>query len=187
MLTWAVGVDDWRRREYQLLSRYVDYREAKEDRRGQEFDVKLYNRTIYGLRALVDLAYHGGDEPMRVCEMAERGAIPGPFLEQIFQDLRAADLVASKRGPGGGYRLVSAPEEVTLECVLEALDNGPSMPELEEATMMEATAEIADSACEELVARITELAKSVTLADLVERGEEQGLARKGYEGFIYVI
>ena len=149
--------------------------------------MKLYNRTIYGLRALVELAYHGGDEPMRVCEMAKRGAIPQPFLEQIFQALREAGLVVRKRGPGGGYRLEAPPEEVSLETVFEALDNGPQMPTLEDCATMEATAAIADRACEELVERTRELLGSLTLADLVERGEEQGLARKGYKGFIYVI
>ena len=52
------------------------------------------------------------------------------YLEQIFQRLRRAGLVQSKRGPGGGYTLARAPEEISLREIIEALE-GPLSEGLE--------------------------------------------------------
>lgn len=149
--------------------------------------MRLSNRAIYGLRAVVDLAYHGDGKPMQAREIAERGNIPERFLEQIFQELKRSAIVASKRGPGGGYLLAADPKALTLAQVLEALDDLPEMPGVACEEEITGTARLADDICREVVARLQERLESVTVADLVARGEEQGLARKGYEGFVYVI
>ena len=149
--------------------------------------MRLSNRTIYGLRAVVDLAYHGNGEPMRVSRIADRCAIPGRFLEQILQELKKAELVESKRGPGGGYRLVAPADEITLAAVLEILDDLPRLPDVVSDGEIKTAAQIADAACGEVVEHMVELLANVTVADLVARGEKLGLARQGYEGFVYVI
>lgn len=153
--------------------------------------MRLSNRSIYGLRALVDLAYHGSEDPVQVREIAGRAKIPIRFLEQIFQDLKKAEIVASKRGPGGGYFLVAAPETLTLATVLEALEDLPEIPELAQSgegeEEIEGAAQIADMVCQELMLKMVEMLAEVTVADLVERGEELGLPKQCYEGFVYVI
>ncbi len=75
----------------------------------------------YAIYGVFDLAYNGGEGPTRIQEVAERQGIPMRYLEQIFQKLRRAGLVASKRGPGGGYLLARAPEEISLADVLLAV------------------------------------------------------------------
>ncbi len=149
--------------------------------------MRLSNRTLYGLRAVVDLAYHGGDDPMQVSEIADRCAIPGRFLEQIFQDLRKAGLLESKRGPGGGYRLLACPEETTIAVLVEALDDLPRLPDVAADGEIESAAQLADAACGEIVERMVQVLADVTVAELVKKGERLGLARQGYEGFVYVI
>ena len=153
--------------------------------------MRLSNRTIYGLRAIVDLAYHGSDEPVQVREIAERGKIPNRFLEQIFQQLKKAEIVASKRGPGGGYFLVARAEDLSLSRIFEALEDLPESPEVaqvaEKGEAIDGAAQIADAVCREVVERMVEMLADITVADLVERGEELGLPRQCYEGFIYVI
>ena len=149
--------------------------------------MRLSNRTIYGLRALVDLAYHGGDEPTQVREIAERGDIPGRFLEQIFQDLKKSGIVSSKRGPGGGYLLDATPDELTLARIFEILEDLPELPDVACEERVKTASKIADVACREVVGQMVASLEDITLADLVRRGEELGLARKGYEGFVYVI
>ena len=64
--------------------------------------MRLSRRARYALCAIFDLAYNGAGEPVRVQKIGERQAISYRFLEQIFQDLRRAELVAGRRGPGGG-------------------------------------------------------------------------------------
>ena len=86
--------------------------------------MRLSRRARYALCGIFDLAYNGAGEPVRVQTIGERQGIPFRFLEQIFQGLRKAGLVAGKRGPGGGYVLVRRPEEITLREVVEAVE-GP--------------------------------------------------------------
>ena len=50
--------------------------------------------------------------------------IPLKFLEKILFDLRHAGLVATRRGPEGGYWLARDPAEITVADVLRAVD-GP--------------------------------------------------------------
>lgn len=148
--------------------------------------MKLSNRAIYGLRAVFDLAYHGGEKPVQIREVAERAQVPLRFLEQIFQDLKKAEIVESKRGPKGGYRLLIAPEEITLARVFEALEDLPAVPEFEEGSEAE-TAQVPDVVCREVFEKMCSLLESVSVADLMHRGEELGLQRTCYEGFVYVI
>ena len=86
--------------------------------------MRLARKAQHAICGVFDLAYNGQGEPVRIRAISERQAIPARYLEQIFQQLRRAGLVEAKRGPGGGYRLARAPEEVTLRMVIEAVD-GP--------------------------------------------------------------
>jgi Rrf2 family protein len=78
-------------------------------------------KVDYGLRALLSLAAH---EPQTTEELAEDQGLPARFLGAILADLRRAELVASRRGAEGGYRLARPPEEITVADVIRALD-GP--------------------------------------------------------------
>ena len=68
----------------------------------------------YAICGSFDLAYNGGGKPVQIRGISERQAIPVRYLEQIFQRLRRAGLIHSKRGPGGGYTLAREPESITL-------------------------------------------------------------------------
>jgi len=79
----------------------------------------------YACRALLSLAVHDDDQgPTSVRDIAERTAIPQPYLEQILLALKGAGLVRSKRGVGGGYVLARDPGEIKLSEVVSAVD-GP--------------------------------------------------------------
>jgi Rrf2 family iron-sulfur cluster assembly transcriptional regulator len=78
----------------------------------------------YAICGVFDLAYNGGGEPVQVRVIGDRQMIPMRYLEQIFQRLRRANIVTSKRGPGGGYRLARPPAEITLREVVEGVE-GP--------------------------------------------------------------
>jgi Rrf2 family iron-sulfur cluster assembly transcriptional regulator len=84
----------------------------------------------YAICGSFDLAYNGGGKPVQIRVISERQAIPARYLEQIFQRLRRAGLILSKRGPGGGYTLARAPEEISLREIIEALE-GPLSENLE--------------------------------------------------------
>lgn len=87
--------------------------------------VKVSTRGDYASRALLSLALHSDETgPTSVRDIAERTALPQPYLEQILLALKGAGLVRSKRGVGGGYVLARDPKEISLGDIVSAVD-GP--------------------------------------------------------------
>ena len=86
--------------------------------------MRVSTRGDYASRALLSLALHGGNAPTSVREIAERTALPQPYLEQILLALKGAGLVRSKRGVGGGYVLARDPADIKLSEIVRAVD-GP--------------------------------------------------------------
>ena len=97
-----------------------------------ELQMRFSLQVQYAICGSFDLAYNGGGEPVQIRVISERQAIPARYLEQIFQRLRRAGLIRSKRGPGGGYTLARAATEITLRQIVEALE-GSLAEELEMA------------------------------------------------------
>lgn len=86
--------------------------------------LKFSTRSEYGLRAMVVLAGVRDSSPLSLRQIAETELISEQYLEQIFMDLRKAELVQSVRGAYGGYYLARDPEEITVKEILEVLE-GP--------------------------------------------------------------
>ena len=86
--------------------------------------MKVSTRGDYACRALLSLAMHADGTPTSVRDIADRTALPQPYLEQILLAVKGAGLVRSKRGVGGGYVLAREPEEITLAEIVSAVD-GP--------------------------------------------------------------
>jgi Rrf2 family protein len=81
----------------------------------------------YGLKALVHLATLEPGETTQAADIAEANNIPKKFLDAILGDLRNAGIIFSKKGPGGGYVLARAPNEIKVGLVIRTLD-GPLAP-----------------------------------------------------------
>ena len=85
----------------------------------------MSTRGDYASRALLSLALHADESgPTSVRDIAERTALPQPYLEQILLALKGAGIVRSKRGVGGGYVLAREPGQITLGEIVSAVD-GP--------------------------------------------------------------
>jgi Rrf2 family iron-sulfur cluster assembly transcriptional regulator len=84
--------------------------------------MKLSTKGRYAMVALADIALTSGDELVTLGEISERQDISLPYLEQLFVKLRRAGLVASVRGPGGGYRLAKLPSDIRVVDILSAVD-----------------------------------------------------------------
>ena len=88
--------------------------------------MRISKKAEYALRALVAMAR----TPARswsIQEIASGERIPIKFLEQILLALRRGGVLNSKRGVGGGYTLVRAPEDISLGEVVVIFD-GPLAP-----------------------------------------------------------
>ena len=86
--------------------------------------MRVSTRGDYASRALLSLALHADQAPTSVREIAERTALPQPYLEQILLALKGAGLVRSKRGVGGGYVLARDPTDIMLSEIIRAVE-GP--------------------------------------------------------------
>ena len=84
--------------------------------------MKLSTKSRYGVRALFDLAYNSGSLPTQVQDISRRQDISPRYLEQIFQNLKKAGILTSKRGPKGGYTLARKPEEISIRDILLATE-----------------------------------------------------------------
>ncbi len=74
------------------------------------------------LRAFIDLACYGAEEPVSISSISARQEISERYLEQLMAKLKKAGLVKSIRGAGGGYRLAKDAAEVSVGDVLRALE-----------------------------------------------------------------
>ena len=73
----------------------------------------------YSIRILLDLAEHRNGDFIPMKEVAGRQGISLKYIERLMPALKAAGLVESVHGIGGGYRLTSEPEEYSLWEILE--------------------------------------------------------------------
>jgi Rrf2 family protein len=153
--------------------------------------VKLSNKARYAVRALFDIAFFHPSRPAQVKEIAERQGIPQRFLEQIFQDLKRARIVDSKRGPQGGYRLARDASEVSLGDIVRAVEGPVILGDPDEMAPHrrsgQDTRRATDSIFKDLSARVEACLDEVSLADVCVRGERLGLQRPGAQRYVYVI
>ena len=135
--------------------------------------MRLSSKGRYGVRALFDIAFHNAGHPTQMREIAERAEIPARFLEQIFQDLRRAGLVAAKRGPKGGYHLARPASEIRLGDVLRALEGSVVQQDDEADVGRDPTAAV----FRDISSAVERCFDEVTIADVCARASSMGIRR----------
>lgn len=160
--------------------------------------LKVSSKGQYAVRALLDLAFHRdapGGQPAQLRDVAERQRIPLRFLEQIFQDLKRAGLVDSKRGPRGGYQLARPADAIRVGDVLRALEGPGAIVADARARPLPSRGgrsparraplrdgvdlrEVTDGVFADLARDVERCFDAVTLADVCARGEALGLPRR---------
>lgn len=84
--------------------------------------MRLTTKGRYAVTAMLDLAIHHGNGPITLADIAQRQGISLSYLEQLFARLRKRALVASVRGPGGGYSLAREASSIHVAEVISAVD-----------------------------------------------------------------
>jgi Rrf2 family protein len=154
--------------------------------------VKLSNKGRYAVGALFDIAFHNAGRAAQIKEIADREGIPPRFLEQIFQDLKRAGIVGSKRGPQGGYTLARPAVEIRLGDVVRALEGPISLGDSSQdfAAKRGALAEtrrVTESVLEDLSHRVEACFDAITIADLCARADELGIRKPIGQRIVYSI
>ncbi|HTJ40962.1 MAG TPA: Rrf2 family transcriptional regulator [Kofleriaceae bacterium] len=152
--------------------------------------MRLSTKTRYGVRAVFDIAYHAAPDgtAAQAKEVAKRQRIPLRYLEQIFQDLKKAGLVESKRGPRGGYTLRRDPADIRLGDIVRALQ-GPieSLIVVEDEPVRTRGRGITSDLWQDLAAHVNAWFDGVSVMDLVRKAEQQGVPRAGAPSPMYFI
>lgn len=141
--------------------------------------MRLTTKGRYAVTAMLDLALHDAEGPVSLADIAERQGLSQPYLEQLFARLRRGGLVASARGPRGGYRLGRDAEAVSVADVIGAVGEGV------DATRCGGAGDCQDGdVClthelwADLSMQIHLFLSRITLASLVCRGDVLAVARR---------
>jgi Rrf2 family transcriptional regulator, iron-sulfur cluster assembly transcription factor len=144
--------------------------------------MQLSTRGRYAVMAMADLATRQtmgcACGPVCLAEIARRQQLSLAYLEQLFGKLRRAGLVASARGPGGGYRLSRPSDTISIAEIVRAVQEPIHATRCETGSGGCMTGPVAGAIGErcqthdlwyELGRQISFFLQSVTLADVVMR------------------
>lgn len=154
--------------------------------------MRLSTQSRYGVRAIFDIAYNSEGLETQVKDISRRQGISPRYLEQIFQKLKKAGIVGSKRGPSGGYFLHKKAEEISVGdiiritegCIdpvlcLDPEDSGQPCDRLGECVTRLVWNEAGN--------RLKEYFDSVTVKDLCRMAQKMGLRKELDQRFMYYI
>ncbi len=131
--------------------------------------MRISAKADYAVRAALELAA-AADPPVKGERIAEAQQIPSKFLENILVDLRQAGLVASQRGPDGGYRLDLPPARISVADVIRAVDGPLAVVhgDRPDAMKYEGAADGLEDVWVALRANVRAVLEQVSLADIVD-------------------
>jgi len=154
--------------------------------------MRLSTKSRYGVRAIFDIAYHCEGLETQVKDISRRQEISPRYIEQIFQKLKKAGIIDSKRGPTGGYFLVKRPDEITVGEIIRVTEGGidPVLcldPEDTDQSCARSKECVTRIIWNEAGNRLKEYFDSVTIRDLCEKAQEMGIKKELDQRFTYYI
>ena len=137
--------------------------------------MKLSTRVRYGVRALVELADVQQDSPVLLDSIAKKQGISRKYLDAIFARLKAAGIVSSSRGAGGGFLITRAPSAITVGDVFRGLEGPLCLVDCRSEDRH--CGQLAQCPTTEMWAELSELMtdylQGITVQQLVERKREK--------------
>ena len=124
---------------------------------------------------MLELAYHYGEGPIELKEIAKKENISLKYLEQVINPLRAAGLVKSIRGSKGGYSLAKPPSDICLYDVVETLEGPLNLLEClrDPKVCQKVPSCVTRDIWEEVSEAISKIFYSVTLEEMVNRKRDK--------------
>ncbi len=134
--------------------------------------MRLTTKGRYAVTAMLDLALHARRGPVSLADISERQGISLSYLEQLFARLRRKGLVSSVRGPGGGYQLAQAMENIRIAQVIDAVDESVDATRCQGlGDCQEGDLCLTHYLWQDLSERIHAFLSGISLADLVNRDD----------------
>lgn len=92
--------------------------------------MSFYSRpTKMAVRILTYMAADGEESIHRVRDIARATQVPEPSAAKILQALAKDNILESRKGPGGGFRLALPPSQISLAHVVKTVEGDDYMNE----------------------------------------------------------
>jgi Rrf2 family iron-sulfur cluster assembly transcriptional regulator len=127
--------------------------------------MNLGSKGRYAIIAVIDIAQNGRNGAVPLSDVSLRQDVSVSYLEQLFALLRRAGVVTRARGPGGGYRLAQAPEELTIWRIVQAVGLVAGAEATETPGVRGAP--VVEGLWKDLERHMTDYLNSVTVADVL--------------------
>lgn len=134
--------------------------------------MRLTSKGRYAVTAMLDVALHSHEGPVPLADISERQGISLSYLEQLFSRLRKNELVASVRGPGGGYLLGKTAADISVGTVITAVDESVDATKCQGKEGCQGGERcLTHTLWRDLSDRISGFLNNITLAELVNNQE----------------
>jgi Rrf2 family transcriptional regulator, iron-sulfur cluster assembly transcription factor len=150
--------------------------------------MRLSTKGRYAVTAMLDLAIHYDEGPVTLAGISETQGISLSYLEQLFVRLKKGGLVEGLRGPGGGYRLAHAPEDISIAQVITAIGEGI------DATVCGGSEDCQDgqrclthALWERLGNEIHDFMHGISLASFLKRDKVSAVVRRQQSGVVVAV
>jgi Rrf2 family protein len=139
--------------------------------------LKISQKGLYALQAMMTLARRHEQGAIKIREIAAESDLPEKFLELILLELKNARIVDSVRGARGGYQLRRDPGEIALSDIIRLVD-GPLAPMGDAEQLRSMIAQDADHrALYQVLLEVRDAAAKIlentTVADLIVDGKNR--------------
>ena len=137
--------------------------------------MKISTKVECGIIALMDIALNSENgNIVKVASISKRNNISAKYLEQILPLLKQAKLIGSVKGASGGYILTKNSVDITLNEIINALDNTI----LASSTFNDTLAPVAAAAIDEclwnpLTNYLYSFSSDLTLKELTDKFNEK--------------
>jgi Rrf2 family protein len=142
-------------------------------------------KLFYATEAVMYIAYNASATPVSSKEIAQKQGLPPRYLEQMMQKLVRAGLLRGIRGPKGGYLLAKERRRITLGDIYEILRD--SDPEDNPTPFTSLGIKIMRPVWDQLEEKMLQELRLITIADLCEKAENQGVKKASEEKLDFAI
>jgi Rrf2 family iron-sulfur cluster assembly transcriptional regulator len=147
--------------------------------------MRLTTKGRYAVTAMLDLAIHSDKGPVSLSAISKRQEISLSYLEQLFSKLRKADLVASIRGPGGGYKLGRTLDNIYIAQIVDAVNESIDATSCGgKGNCQQGEVCLTHHLWSDLSDQIHQFLNSISLAKLVERRDVKMVSQRQDSQFI---
>jgi Rrf2 family transcriptional regulator, iron-sulfur cluster assembly transcription factor len=133
--------------------------------------MRMSTKGRFAVNALIDLALREPAGPVALASISQRQQISLSYLEQLFSRLRREGMVESTRGPGGGYTLGRAADQISVADIVTAVDEPLDTDEGDERSMG-----MSKALWLRLNTVMLEHMATITLASLVQEQVDKGVS-----------